>query len=119
MDTLFRIGVRLKLSKCSFRLILAAFLGHIVDKDGLRPSDEHLETIRKLVEQEYGKKLMRFLGLVNFFASLMDQFVDDAVPLNKGWQCGCFTEKKRRGERLLIPDWNTRWGRLNRRLKGS
>lgn len=65
LDLLYDAGVRLKLSKCAFGVRRAEILGHVVDAEGLRPSDKHVEAIRNLVEPASGDELMRFLGLTN------------------------------------------------------
>lgn len=81
LDTLLHAGVRLKLSKYSFGVRSAEILEHRVDNEGLRPSDAHVEVIRQLVEPGSGDKLMRILGLVNFFSDYVDHFLETAAPL--------------------------------------
>ena len=60
LDILLAAGVRLKLSKCAFGVRSTEILGHVVDANGLRPSDRHVEAIRALIEPASGDELMRF-----------------------------------------------------------
>ncbi len=76
-----KAGVRLKLSKCVFGVREISILGHIVNQEGLQPSAGHVAAIRALVEPASGEELMRFLGLVNYFASFVDHFSEAAKPL--------------------------------------
>ncbi len=52
----------------------AIVLGHMVDKNGVRPSEEHVKAIRDLKEPTNGAELLRFLGLMNFFADFIEDF---------------------------------------------
>lgn len=114
LDLLYTAGVRLKLSKCEFGVRRAEILGHVVDAEGLRPSDKHVEAIRALVEPASGDELMRFLGLVNYFADFVDHFAETAAPLYAVLKGTGFSKKRKHGQRLIIPDWKQRWGKEQR-----
>lgn len=47
-DMFYESGVIQKHLKCDYGVRRAEILGHIVDKDGLRPSENHVEGIRTL-----------------------------------------------------------------------
>lgn len=111
LDLLFGCGVRLKLSKCEFGVRRAEILGHMVDENGLRPSDKHVESIRALTEPQSGDELMRFLGLVNYFAGFIDHYAESAAPLYDVLKGTGFSKKRRHGQRFLIADWEQRWGK--------
>lgn len=80
LDLIFNVGVRLKLSKCAFGVHRAKILGHVVDEDGIRPSDKHVKAIREFIEPGPGDELMRFFGLANYFADFVDHFCRDGGP---------------------------------------
>ncbi len=103
-------NVRLKFSKCQFGVRSAEVLGHLVDENGLQPSVGHVRAIRALVEPASGDELMRFLGLVNYFSDFVDHFADSARPLYNVLKGTGFSKKRRRGHKLIIPDWDQRWG---------
>ena len=46
------------------------YLGHIIDKDGIRPQTYMIEAIQKMPLPKDQKKLRSFLGMVNY-----DRFV--------------------------------------------
>ena len=113
-DTLLRAGVRLKLSKCRFGVQSVEILGHHVENEGLRPSEAHVEAIKRLVEPASGNELMRFLGLVNFFSDFVDHFAESAAPLYDVLKGTGFSKKRNHGQKLRIPDWHIRWGEKQR-----
>lgn len=63
LDIVLKAGVRLKLSKCSYGVKIAEFASHVVDGQGLKPSEKHVESIKRLVEPSSGDELMRVLNL--------------------------------------------------------
>lgn len=119
LDLLYKAGVRLKLSKCAFGVRSAEILGRVVDSRGLRPSDKHVEAIRALVMPKSGEELMRFLGLVNYFADFVDHFAETAAPLYEVLKGTGFSKKRRHGQRLVIPDWKDRWVKYKQELGKS
>lgn len=96
--------MRLKLYKCSFGGGTAKKIGHVLDPTGLRSSDEHIDSISKLNAPACGKRLMRFLGVVNSFAAFASHFAETAVPLYEVLIGTVFTKKRRHEQRLAIPD---------------
>eukprot|EP00171_Calliarthron_tuberculosum_P022965 IDg22965t1 len=123
LDTLLKFNVRLKLSKCNFGVRSVEVLGHLVDENGLHPSTKHVEAIHQLVEPASGDELMRFLGLMNYFSDFIDHFADTARPLYSVLIGTGFSKKRKRGQKLITPDWDRRWGEEQREawksLKGA
>ncbi len=109
LEALPEANMRLRLSKCRFRVHNAEVLGHMVNERGLQPSAGHIAAIRALVEPAYGDELMRFLGLVNYFSDFVDHFADIAKPLYSALKGMGFSKKRRHGQKLIIPDWDRRW----------
>ena len=107
--------VRLSLSKCQFGVRSAEILGHRVDKDGVQPSAAHVEAIKALTEPATGDELMRFLGLVNFFAAFIDHFAETASPLYAVLKGTGFSRKRKHGEKFIVVYWHQRWGEEQRR----
>ena len=122
LKTFYDAGARLKLSKCQFGVRQAEILGHQIDQNGIKPSHAHVQAIKRLVEPGGGEELMRFLGLMNFFSDFIDHFSENSRPLHEVLVGTGFNKKKKRGQRLQIPDWDRRWGAQQRRawkdLKG-
>lgn len=110
LDLLWDAGVRLKPSMCQFGVRSAEILGHVVDERGIKPSEKHVEAIRALEEPKSGDELMSFLGLVNYFAELVDHFAETSIPLYKVLEGSGFNKKRRHGQRLKMADGDARWG---------
>lgn len=51
LDILLEAGVRLRLSKCSFRIRTAEVLGHVVEGGDLRPLQKYTNSVSKLVKR--------------------------------------------------------------------
>lgn len=55
---------------------------------------------------------MRFLGLMNFFSDFIDHFAETAIPLCAALKGTGFSKKRKHGQKLKIPDWDKRWGKV-------
>lgn len=98
--------VELKLPRCSFGVRTAKTFSQGVDYTGLRPSDKHIVSDRKLTEPASGTDVTRFSDLADSFAAFLDQFAWMAALLHEVLKKKRFTKKKRHGQPLNIPDWN-------------
>lgn len=110
LKSLFKAGLRLKLSKCRLWVRRVEVLGHEVGPERVKPSADHLKAVRNLVEPAGRDELMRFLGLANFFACFIDHFAMFVRPLYSVLKGTGFARKCRKGHKLVIQDWNARWG---------
>ena len=61
-------GLRLKKNKCSFFQSSVKYLGHIIDKDGIRPSNDKVKAIQEMPIPRDQAELRSFLGLVTYFS---------------------------------------------------
>ena len=86
-------GFRLRKSKCSFLQTSVAYLGHIVDKDGIRPQANKVEAIQKMPMPKDQKELRSFLGMINYY----DKFLPGLAT-----KCACLND-------LLHKDKKWRW----------
>ena len=57
------------------------FLGHFVDKDGIRPLPEKVEAIRIFPKPTTRRKLREYLGLVNFYRRFLPDCAKLLLPL--------------------------------------
>lgn len=108
LTTILDIGlqpeVRFKLSYCSFGVPNAKITGHVVDHMGLRSSDNHIGSNRKLPEPATEDELIRILGLVSSFAAFVDHHAETAASPYEIFKENEITKKKKYGQRLVIPD---------------
>lgn len=64
-------GFRLNLAKCAFFQRRIKYLGHIIDKDGLRKDEEKVEAIKRAPAPTNVNEVKAFVGLVNFYGRFL------------------------------------------------
>ena len=100
LEALERAGLTLNVSKCIFATREIFHLGHIIDKDGIRPGPEKVRALEEYVIKDV-KSLKGFLGLASFFRRFVKNFGSTAAPLNallkkkKSWCWGPAQEAAR------------------------
>ena len=77
MKTIRKEGFRLKLAKCKFAENSVKYLGHIIEKDGVRPGKDNLKAIRDFERPRNKKNVRQLLGKINFYY----KFIEDACKL--------------------------------------
>jgi hypothetical protein len=81
LATLQEYGFRIRLEKCEFFKESIEYLGHVIDKDGKRPSDSSIEAIQRLPRPQNIQELQAFLGKVNYYNSFISNLADKAAAL--------------------------------------
>ena len=87
-------GLRLKNSKCEFMKPEVEFVGHLINKDGLRPQPEKVKAINNAPVPTNVSELKSFLGLLNFYGKYIRNLSDILAPLHvllqkdKSWHWG-------------------------------
>lgn len=76
-------GLTLNPQKCKFLQSRIHYLGHIVDKNGLKPLPENLESIKHFPVPNTVRRLRRFLGLANYYRDFIENFSQIVVPLTE------------------------------------
>ena len=85
------LGLRLKTEKCEFRQTQIEYLGHVIDSQGLRPSENKLTAIREAPEPSNVTQLKAYLGLLNYYnrflpnLSTILQPLHDLLKKNRQW----------------------------------
>lgn len=69
--------------KCRFLQTQVQFLGHIVDKDSIRPIPDNLNTIQHFPIPKSLKSLRRFIGVANYYKSFIEHFSEIIYPLTE------------------------------------
>jgi hypothetical protein len=68
-------------------------LGHIVDKQGIRPDPKKIEAVQTWPVPKNVHDVRSFLGLVNYFCKFIEHYFEIAVPLTNlarkanAWEC--------------------------------
>ena len=78
-----KYGVVINPSKCEFGVTKLQFLGHQVDKEGIKPLEEKVIAIQNFPHPNTRKQLREFLGLVNFYHRFVQNCAKILQPLNK------------------------------------
>ena len=81
MERLERAGLTLKQSKCTYGVSSVEYLGHVIDKDGLRPSPSKVEAIQAAPEPKDTTELKSFLGLLNYYSKFLPNLAVVLSPL--------------------------------------
>ena len=82
LDRLKTAGFRLKLEKCEFFQAEVRYLGHIIDKSGIRPQPDKLKAIVDMPFPQNAKELRSFLGMVNYYDKFTPGLASKCAVLN-------------------------------------
>ena len=74
-------GVTLKRHKCTFAAPSVEYLGHVIDQDGLHPSEEKVRAIRQNPRTQNVIELKLFLGLLNYYSKFLPHLSTLLSPL--------------------------------------
>ncbi|UYV79257.1 K02A2.6-like, partial [Cordylochernes scorpioides] len=75
--------VSLNKAKCVFGVPRINFLGHILDKDGIRPDPAKIEAVAKMPAPTDVHGVRRFLGMVNHLGRFVENLSEIVAPLNQ------------------------------------
>ena len=78
---LMQYGEVIKHRKCKFGATSLSFLGHIIDKDGIRPLPEKVKSIMDYAAPTSLRTLREFLGLIDFYWRFLTHCAETAHPL--------------------------------------
>ncbi len=76
-----KAGLKLAPHKCSFFAPQITYLGHIVDRHGIRPVDSYVKAIRDWALPRYKTEARAFLGIVGYYR----QHIKDYAELARPW----------------------------------
>lgn len=75
-------GIVINTAKCVFGAPEVTFLGHLVNKEGIKPTSDKVTAIRTFPKPETVKQLRGFLGMVNFYRRFLPGTAAKQQPLN-------------------------------------
>ena len=75
-------SIQINLAKCILGVDSLEFLGHQVDKDGIRPLEERGRIIRDYPQPDTQSELCKFLGIINFDHRFIPGCAQILQPLN-------------------------------------
>ena len=77
--------LHINVSKCQFGQSELEFLGHLVDREGFKPTAEKVRAITEFPKPQTVIELRRFLGMINFYRRSLPHAAESQAPLNKDW----------------------------------
>ena len=80
-DRIRSAKLTLKPKKCLFGRAEIKFLGHLINKSGIKPLTEKIETIKNYPVPKTVKNVRGFLGLVGYYRKFIKKFAKLAGPL--------------------------------------
>lgn len=83
LTTLAIYNLKIKLSKCEFFKEQVNFLGHIIDRTGIRKSPEFVQKVLDVPLPKTAEELRSFLGLVNYQRKYVPYCSEVIKPLTK------------------------------------
>lgn len=81
LERLQAAGLRLNRAKCSFLRPSITYLGHVIDKDGLHPTQEKVRAIKEAPTPRNVEELRSFLGLINYYSKFLPNLSSKLSPL--------------------------------------
>ena len=82
-DRLREAGLRLKPQKCVFGVDKIHYLGHVIDRTGIRPDEKKVKAVKDFETPTSLTKVKSFLGMVNYYRKFISDFAKIAKPLNE------------------------------------
>lgn len=74
-------GVKLRLDKCKFSQPSVTYLGHQIDKNGLHPTEKHVEAIAQAPSPTNVQELRSFLGMLSYYSKFLPNLSSLLAPL--------------------------------------
>ena len=97
MEVLEQHGLVINREKCQFQKSQVEFLGHLVDKNGIRPLPAKVEAITKYPRPTTCSQLLSFLGMINFYRRFIRGAASILKPLTDATKGG--------GPKHRLLDW--------------
>ena len=106
LTRLQQVGFWLKLSKCAFMLPSLEYLGHVISKDGIQPTETKKRAIVDAPTPKNVTELRSFLGMLTYYSKFLPKLATVLSPLylllqkNKPWswsgeQASAFIQAKK------------------------
>ena len=83
LERLLNAGFRLNKAKCKFFQSSVVYLGHVIDGEGLQPTQDKLKAIQDASRPKDVTALKSFLGLIKFYSRFMPHHSTVLAPLHQ------------------------------------
>ena len=78
-----KAGLTLNLQKCQFSKDRVTFLGHVVDRTGIKPDPDKVRAIAEMQQPTNVSEARRFLGTVNQMSKFIPHMANITKPINE------------------------------------
>ena len=75
-------GFKLNLSKCNFAKNSVKYLGHVIERNGVRSAKDNLKAMRNFARPTNKKNVRQLLGKINFYYKYIDNASENLEPLH-------------------------------------
>lgn len=114
MEELFKSmaakNLRMKLSKCTFAVLVMEGLGFKISHERIEPMDSHKQAMSNYRKPTNGSELLSFLGVVQFLSDHVQNCAERLAPLYDMLQGTGWNKRKPKSNRIHIPGWDIKWG---------
>ena len=76
-------GIKLNRDKCAFLLPKVEYLGHVIDEQGLHPTEEKVKAIKDAPRPKNVSELRAFLGIINYYGKFLPNLSAQLSPLHE------------------------------------
>ena len=83
MNRLRKSNLHLQPDKCEFLRPEVAYLGHIIDKNGVRPDLKKIKSVQEFSRPKNEKNIKQFLGFAGYYRRFIENFSKIASPLTQ------------------------------------
>lgn len=81
LNQLQKYNIKVRLDKCEFLTNSVAYLGHVIDQDGLKPNDDLIKAITEAPAPTNRHELKSYLGLINYYGHFIGNLSSKLMPL--------------------------------------
>ena len=82
LEALEREGFKLNVKKCDFAKHCIKYLGHVVERNGVKPARDNLVAIRDFQTPRNKKNVRQLLGKINFYYKYIESACEKLEPLH-------------------------------------
>ena len=92
-------GLRLKKEKCAFRQKSCTYLGHVIDAEGIHPTEDKVRAVLNAPAPQNEQELRSYLGLIHYYHNFLCNLSTLLAPLhemtrqNTKWKWGPTQQK--------------------------
>lgn len=76
-------GLHLKKEKCTFRQKSCAYLGHVIDAEGIHPTEDKVIAVQNAPAPQNSQELRSYLGLIHYYHNFLRNLSTLLAPLHE------------------------------------